>query len=434
MNSEERPSAWTLCIITVIVLFFTASFSAKAYPWGSVTILGISFETHQFITKQAYSLLEKDPAFDRDKFPSIKDILNYEGTPRGPDTEGLTLYSRHYFNPKLNQGKGPDSVGEEYKELSQAFMEGKRQAAAKCAAWSSHFMADMHVPYHVIGCTFEYIKQIYEEHAKDTEPIMLDASIYGSGFSDVKPTYNFRHSIKAYLKAADKPGAKIDWFDPWYWNGNIGEGYETSSHIIWEVKLLNHKKYPLMGYDPNWKNPSIGPNDSLEQIYAKLSEAAKNAALAAANDTVSNFDIYYKNAGPAVNKSIQSIYTMWRASFSALKPVINSVSKDGAYIVTGRVKNVAGETARNVQVRLTVEGGSIVAGDLIQGLGDADAASQTPRRAEWKVKSSSDKCKIKMEAFGTFTETPDLQHAFYEEKLEGATSPVIPRSKPVTSI
>lgn len=406
--------------IPVIVLFFMVSFLAEAYPWGSVSVLGISFETHQFITKQAYSLLEKDPAFDRDKFPSIEDILNYEGTRRGPDTEGLTLYSQHYFNPRLNQGKGPDSVGEEYKGLARAFMEGDKQAAAKCAAWSSHFMADMHVPYHVYGCMFEYIKQIYEKRAEDKDPITLDASIYGSGFKNVKPDYNFRRVIKAYLKAAANPDAKIDWFDPWYWNGKIGEGYETSSHVIWEGTRIHTKKYSLTGYDPDWKNPSVGPDDSLDQIYTKLSEVAKDAALAAVNDTVSNFDAYYKNADPAVDKSIRSVYTMWRASISALKPIINSVSKDGAYIVTGTVKNVAGETAKNVRVRLTVEDGNIVAGDPIQGLGDISAASQAHRRAEWKVKPSSDKCKIKMEAFGAFTDTPDLQYAFSEEKLEGA--------------
>lgn len=404
-------------IIPAIILLFLASFFAKAYPWGSVTFLGISFETHQFITKRAYSFLEKDPAFDRDKFPSIEDILNYEGTPLGPDTEGLTLYSQHYFNPKLNQGKGPDSAGEEYRQLVRALMEGKIQAAAKCAAWSSHFMADMRVPYHVSGCTFEYIKEIYEKHAKDTDPIMLDATIYGSGFSHVKPDYNFRRIIKRYLKAAEKSGSKVDWFDPWYWNGNIGEGYKTSSHIIWEVMIIHPKKYPLTGYDPNWKNPSLSPNDSLEQIYAKLSEAAATSALAAVNDTVSNFDTYYKNADPAINKSIQSINTMWRASFSALKPIIDSVSKDGAYIIRGTVKNVAGETAKNVQVRLTIEGGNIVGGDPIQGLGDAAAASKASRSAEWKVKPSSDKCKLKLEAFGKFSQTPDLQYAFYEENL-----------------
>jgi len=96
------------------------SASAKAWGWGAVN--GFC-PTHQLILRQAYALLRTDGAFRGIPFPSIDDILSYEGvtawrshlltvraTGPGPDADGATNYSDHYFNPAIGRGFAPAVV------------------------------------------------------------------------------------------------------------------------------------------------------------------------------------------------------------------------------------------------------------------------------------------------------------------------------------
>ncbi|MCX5705974.1 MAG: hypothetical protein NTZ92_07960 [Candidatus Omnitrophica bacterium] len=402
--------------LACVVIICSSCVVLKAYSWGSTKIAGANFETHQFIATKAYDLLEKDPAFEKEKFPALNEILEFEGTTRGPDAEGLTDYSCHYYNPNLAasgfKGKGPVSEGENYGKLVQALNEGRKNDAAKHAAWSEHFMADMHVPYHSTGCSRDSINAIFK--AKGKEAIFLEQAITGSASAD---KIDFRNAIQNFQKLANAPANKhLDWFDPWYWDGSLLQGYQTSTHVLYEGKLSHPKEYGLSGFDTNWKNPVLNPRDNFQLIYGQLLLTAQKAAETAAMDTAKNFESYKSDAAPAIKKSIQSVYTVWRASISALKPEISYKFNGEDYTVSLSVRNVASESAKNVSARLSIEGGGF-AGDALRTIGDIPAGGSAAKCATWNVGAFSGKCTVTIEVFGTFNTTPDSQCSVVEKDL-----------------
>lgn len=410
-----------LFVCFAAVLFSTSAFVPESFPWGSIKEFGISFETHQFIIKKAYELLEKDPAFDPQKFPSFDQILAYEGKGQGPDTDGLTMYSEHYYNPKLQEGKAPASAGKYFSRLAMAVAEGKADEAAKPAAWSAHFMADMRVPFHIIGCSYEHIKRVFDQSGDN--PIPLDEKFYGSqsmAIDTASETKDFKPEIeKTYLPAAEK-SSYLDWFDPWYWNGGYGYYMENSSHIHWEGLLLHPGEYDLTAFDPNWKNPALNADDKDEVTAAKLAESATNAAKKAASETAARLDYYMNNDDPAINLAIRSVYTMWRSTMSGLKPFTSIVDKNGVYIVSGFVKNASTETAKNVRLKIKVEGGELLPGSKeVQAIGDIPAGKQLLKSPTWKVKPGKGKCKVTVTAYGTYENTPDIGYNSVKEELKG---------------
>lgn len=138
-------------LVTSAILFLLANF---AYPWGSLDEAPY-VNTHKYIDEVAYGALQKN-TFVSENFPDIKNILFYEGINRkaqgrGPDSEGSTLYSEHYYNPITGRGNAPQAVKKYFIKLSEANMGINMGDGAKAAAWAAHFLADMFVPYHVVG-------------------------------------------------------------------------------------------------------------------------------------------------------------------------------------------------------------------------------------------------------------------------------------------
>lgn len=138
-------------LVTSAILFLLANF---AYPWGSLDEAPY-VNTHKYIDEVAYGALQKN-TFVSENFPDIKNILFYEGINRkaqgrGPDSEGSTLYSEHYYNPITGEGNAPQAVKKYFIKLSEANMGINMGDGAKAAAWAAHFLADMFVPYHVVG-------------------------------------------------------------------------------------------------------------------------------------------------------------------------------------------------------------------------------------------------------------------------------------------
>ncbi|MCK5231166.1 MAG: hypothetical protein KAR13_12915, partial [Desulfobulbaceae bacterium] len=89
------------------------------FPWGGVNYW---CPTHQAIISEAYKLLSKDPAFRGSGFLNFNSIFAHEGVDiresyldftghgPGPDAEGATLYSWHYYNPYTWKGFAPRAV------------------------------------------------------------------------------------------------------------------------------------------------------------------------------------------------------------------------------------------------------------------------------------------------------------------------------------
>ena len=223
----------------------------KAFSWGSFD--GIA-NTHQLIVKNAMQGLLKDPVMKFNLFPSEKDILNSDwvngiyGT--GPDVEGFSNYSDHYYNPKIeNKGNGPNASGTQFHNLILKLSQSSNdKTAAKCAAWAAHFLNDMHVPYHVIGITG---REAYIKYNRGHEYLTPDESgplvLYGPQLK-AKPGWgqnqNFLLALERYVEkhiSARGEVGLVDWHDPWYDNG-IGIGLANTvfgSHSKWE--LLAHR-------------------------------------------------------------------------------------------------------------------------------------------------------------------------------------------------
>jgi hypothetical protein len=152
----KRHLAWGLSGL-VLTFLWGGWHTEAAYGWGSLA----PSRTHQFIVDRAYEQLQADPAYDVAVFPSLSAIqenegVNWTGTAGifgfdymkgpGPDSEGASDYSEHYYNPVTGEGKGPESVSKYWRYTAQGILEGKKHATAKAAAWGAHFMADMFVP------------------------------------------------------------------------------------------------------------------------------------------------------------------------------------------------------------------------------------------------------------------------------------------------
>ena len=65
----------------------------------------------------------------------------------GPDAEGATFYSEHYYNPRTREGSAPGSVGRWFERLAT------QQQSAKAAAWGVTFSPIYRFPFISTECT-----------------------------------------------------------------------------------------------------------------------------------------------------------------------------------------------------------------------------------------------------------------------------------------
>ena len=159
MFSEKitRREALKLAGMGVVGVAVELTLPSKALSWSSVWVVN----THEHIDRSAFSAL---PGFALGVFPGIEDILEWEGSDavwgkgKGPDCEGASNFSQHYYNPLLNGGKGegagPSACGEYAEIVFKNIVQNKDPAmSCRAMAWAAHFLADMFVPYHVVGCS-----------------------------------------------------------------------------------------------------------------------------------------------------------------------------------------------------------------------------------------------------------------------------------------
>ena len=409
---------------------FALLFPALAWGWGSTvrSPLG-AYATHQFIDLTAYECLRKDPAFAPRMMPTLGAMRQWEDmevdisfagmviTGRGPDVDGNTAYSDHWYNPNLGQGRGPEAVSNRAFQSANAL--GKD---AQGADWAAHFMADMSVPVHINGVMRERARTIYNSVPRP-QPVYLDTSITGPLVAPLlggrTNQIDWRLPMETFLA---RTNAFMDYFDPWYW---LGE-----SHAVWEAGTPKHttdfSKNP--SYNSKWKNgaPSF---DGYAGAYAGQ---ARLLAMEAASDTYNDYAqcITAQGVQKAMDRSIQNVYTLWRGGFSALQPeVLIECASDGGggqkIKAGGRIINMASEEAKNVRVRLTT---------IIQGketkLEEKDLKSIPGGRQEalvsepWEVDvpaadpSSKEKPLFRLEVIGQYDTTPDLQYARHEKALQ----------------
>jgi hypothetical protein len=422
--------------------------TSPAFCWGSITrsatTLGMNFNTHGCIDETAYAMLNGRPELPGTDFPKIEAINGFEGVDsslhgNGPDAKNATLFSAHYYNPALYHGEGdgraPVSVGEWFEKLARG------EEKPKAAAWSAHFLADLSVPFHVNGMSGSQVQKGYPRGSSPSYILSDEATgpreHLSYVFDDSLPhNSNFAAEAGLYLAAA-KTDPKLDWFDPWYWNGGSLAPNVASSHLVWEGKI---KTCPSRESDFSTEWPG-NPVPSWHQNVTKMHDVVVAFAINIAKNTRGHIADFLKTPDLGEIQAEESIATMWRASFSGLRVGLtyqldpaSLTGKTGPVLnVYGKIQNSTNEMAEGVQLQLVVTSGPCA---IIGGEGEAikivgDVPFGGPRQlGEWRVSiPHSDSCSFMIGAIGKYNKTPDLQIA-YRPVVAAITIPEVKEDKP----
>jgi Mg-chelatase subunit ChlD len=224
----------------------------------------------------------------------------------------------------------------------------------------------------------------------------------------------------------------VDWFDPWYWDSRITTG--NSTHARWEERNPQHvTRFNCdSGFDANWSN-GVAAFDTYDVAFARQAE---QYAVAAAANTRSGMAALIANPEPAVDAAVQSLFTLWRASYSLLEPSIevssevDPASGQKVIVVKGRVRNPLDEDAAGGQMKLTVVRGKLIDGAETQDVGTVYRQSdRTEKEAVWKVEADAtatdhDPCLLQLEVIASL-KAPDLQYAVCQRVLKSVENSIV---------
>ena len=317
----------------LLTLIFLLSFPSASFSWGAIKDYA---ETHQYILREAMKLAASDPAFVQ-KFPSAEELVNHDyvlvtalgKSGPGPDVDGASPYSWHYFNPRTGKGLAPKKVADFFNVMMHKRVRGEPQARE--AAWAAHFLSDMFVPYHVAGMPEEEAWQSFMAGMplgeKETGPTEL-YSTKSSPPAGWGEGGDFSSALGLLLNEYP-PGNDegVDWFDPWYfngWGGATAPGIATGSHGFWEyqawewfrVKQAVKKSPPAPGYDPLWKNRK---SEMGTVFWRAQAAAAAEYAAACASGTRQNIHVILANPDQGIQNAVRAVYTLFRASMTSLR-------------------------------------------------------------------------------------------------------------------
>lgn len=318
---------------------------SPAFGWSSVLETANSPGTHHGLCREAYHMLERDPAFRGIRFPALQDIITqgsvtalYLGRGPGPDDATKSAYSMHYYNPIIKQGNAPKAVLHNYSalktDLLHAPIRGIDINSARKAAWLGHFIQDMTVPYHILGMPAGY--QIHEKNFR---------SIVGQNRLQTRLT-----ALQSRFETDRKEtGQNADWFEAWYYDGRDTAPVKTSTHYAYEFYATSTRPIREFGSLALWHNNQ--PADVFVRSVATLARQIVDA-------TPDAFVPQSRTTSRLLDIAVQATYNIWRASFSALRVVLLKVTpesgKRDTYTVTVGVQNLIVESAHNVYVDLTI--------------------------------------------------------------------------------
>ena len=338
----------------LLTLIFLLSFPSASFSWGAIKDYA---ETHQYILREAMKLAASDPAFVQ-KFPSAEELVNHDyvlvtalgKSGPGPDVDGASPYSWHYFNPRTGKGLAPKKVADFFNVMMHKRVRGEPQARE--AAWAAHFLSDMFVPYHVAGMPEEEAWQSFMAGMplgeKETGPTEL-YSTKSSPPAGWGEGGDFSSALGLLLNEYP-PGNDegVDWFDPWYfngWGGATAPGIATGSHGFWEyqawewfrVKQAVKKSPPAPGYDPLWKNRK---SEMGTVFWRAQAAAAAEYAAACASGTRQNIHVILANPDQGIQNAVRAVYTLFRASMTSLRASWREEEiAGGGYMVFCTVRN-----------------------------------------------------------------------------------------------
>ena len=419
-----------------ILIGFALSLSITArllLSWGVV----YGARHHQYILDEAYKKLAADPAFPGSKFPRLSEIQAHEGvnviassainplgdktgmfTGPGPDSAGNSKFTQHYFNPSTGKGGGPRTIAEHYLGLKSALESRNRVFSGltsggnigHTAAYFAHFMADMNAPYHILGMPAEEAVALIK-----SGKVMIGEEIAG-------PTGKGPEDwIKAagYWYEVYKADKTADWFDPWYWNGLWPATISTSTHVKWEgVQGTTTAAGALAGYATTFLVAQLSAGNGNQAAFESFaqSEAAYTGSLL----QEAWLSISASGINVLLDHSIQNVYTVWRATFSALRPdfeVKQDPAAAGDKLIV-KIKNVEDDDpAKDVVVSVKVKGGELK-GPVSHTVGRIPASREVVIDGVWTIEKGTDKTEILIEVNGRFDKTPDSGSAVFERHLQ----------------
>lgn len=301
----------------------------------------------------------------------------------------------------------------------------------KDAAWGAHFMADMFVCYHVVGCPVEILKTYADENGVvDGEKISGLHQLTGEinlGYTNAGKSQqitDMAEQAKRFLQTHEKDKT-TDWFDPWYWNGNgiyHIDHYIHSSHVQWEgsAHLKTSDYHPK--FHPDWSNPEEPTFTRPWDRHMQLThEFARNCAKQTRKDLQKRFE----SPATGFTLAVDGVYTLWRSLISALGGSIDIKRKEDKISISFSVTNRdAADTTTNVQARLMVlKDGEIF---LRQDKTFNVAPSLGPQQQQsvdngWEIEkeklAAEGNYVIRLEMIGRYS-VPDAQYGVFEQELK----------------
>ncbi len=408
-----------------------------ASPWSAIAGLN----THQFIVGEAMALLARDPGVPMNTFPSTDQIQNQDWVEvgsgglsgPGPDCPGRSDYSWHYYNPRIGRGRAPEKVAEYFSAMIDQRLKGGDSSGS--TAWAAHFLADMFVPYHVVGMTIDDA-----HHLNSIRRYILDDDLCGnwemlyspSGWGAAPPgwggsqdhTANLQWFCRTFL-----PGNpdRVDWFDPWYWNGYVTRfsqtQYASSSHAVWETMAQASQGFRVESprlqrqswYDPLWMNakPNLGGNPWEAQAWA-VRAFAENCAIR----TRDRSEAIFMNPSLGIAMAARGVLTLYRASTTALRLSASAEAlPNGGYRIIGHVQNSSDRAhVTAADVRLSVQGPSGPSESTL-GLGAAIPPNHTGF-VSWDI-PGGEALSCSMEISADVYGCPDLGYQRFDFSTQG---------------
>lgn len=409
----------------------------KAFGWGSFDGLA---NTHALIVQNAMRLLRNDPALNVTPFPAVNDIISNDwvsaftsgtyGT--GPDVEGRSNYSEHYYNPKTGRGGGLAAVKKHYINLIKNIVNNKTgPAASKSAAWAAHFLSDMHVPYHMVGIPAE---EAFQRRNSNIGNLSFDESGPSYLYNDNSIPYGwgnnqgFHEALHWFTTYNPKTGGKIgakDWYDPWYYNGvgNHISSVVTGSHAWWEIEahrifasgsplsLLNNM-LAQDRYDPLWANPKISFDyNPMNTIGSNV----ENYAMLCANGTRARIKEHWQNPSLGYCRAIRAAMTLFRAAMTTIKinPIEYRRLDNSTYKVLCWIKNMNEyEALQNIRIQFKWRRNN---GEWRKGIVRLNQGIQ-PLRINggwWDIPvRANEKLEVVCNVLGEYYHTPDLGYNY----------------------
>ncbi|MBN1938631.1 MAG: VWA domain-containing protein [Candidatus Aminicenantes bacterium] len=422
-----------------LICLVLASVSAPRLMFGWGAIIGARH--HQYIAAEAYAKLAADPAFAGSGFPPLSAIAGYEGvnivassalnpfgsgtgffTGPGPDSKGNSHYSEHYYNPVTDKGGGPAAVSQYYETLRDAFLTRNRIYTSgsigvnvpHTASYFAHYMADMNAVYHVMGMPAAEAEALLAPGSRTGGRMLIGEDVSGptgNGTEDWTRTAN-------YWLAAYKADPETNWYDPWYWNGLLSTS-NTSTHIEWEGNWGPQTSAgQLTGYSPVFLDAQRAAGNGRPAAFAAF---AKAEASYTRSKVKSAWGLLFASGiDDLLDHSIQNIYTIWRASFSALRPDFMVEQKPGAPgdDLTVIINNVEdNDPAQDVVVSVSVKGGTLKGPDSFNA-GTVAANGTLEIIGIWTIENGTDQTEITIDVQGRYDQTPDSGRAVLERHLK----------------